>query len=224
MARAHARPVVGLQASFLIAASTVTACGPTINSSAPQHSVHQIVVLTDPPGARVVFNFDTLQQTTPLTIHRSRWRVGTIVNPILIRAIPNAAGQCTQTLSVPHDKPAPDTVTFSMSRCPQVDQDFSRIFNVDEVEELPERIRGPMPVYPEGMLAPGLEVEILVEVVIDTMGRPDPRSLHVLAAGDPRFIPSANDVVLASTFNPGSLLNRKVATRITIPVVYTARH
>ena len=107
-----------------------------------------------------------------------------------------------------------------MNRCPQNDQDLARVFTPDEVDELPERLRGPM-LDPEYLMRSGTPGCVLVRIVIDTTGRPDPESLEIVQSTDSGFIPSATKAALGSVFRPARIFDRKVRVRVEITVFYS---
>jgi hypothetical protein len=107
-----------------------------------------------------------------------------------------------------------------MNRCPQNDQDLAKVFVPDEVDELPERLRGPMP-DPEYLMRSRTPGCVLVRIVIDTTGLPDPESLEIVRSTDPGFIPSATKAALGSIFRPARLFGRKVRIRVEMPVSYS---
>lgn len=199
-------------------------CASNLPPGALNGSTQEIVILSDPPGARIVIDRDTLEATTPLTTRRERDALGGIADQIHIRALPVQPGLCRQLLVIPFDQPAPDTVRFRMNRCPSGDQDFARAFEEDEVEDFPERLRGPRPIYPDLLMQAGVQGIVLLQFVVDTTGRPEATSLMVVAASNTGFVSSAKATVLGSTFRPGRILGRKVRTRVRMPVKYTIRY
>jgi hypothetical protein len=199
------------------------ACSAAPRPSATYDGFVDIVILTDPPGGKIVVDAETLAAVTPLKIRHRRQGLLGVTGQILIRALPVVPGECHQALRIDYNEPAPDTVRFQMDRCPRTDQDFARIFDVDEVDDPPERLRGPMPVYPQALMQAEIEGIVMMRFVIDTSGTPEPVSLQALLPSDPGFVASARRTVLGSVFKPGRLLGRKVRTRVTVPIAYTIR-
>jgi TonB family protein len=207
-----------------LAVSALTAgCGAAIPRVQEFEQLEGIVIVSDPPGARIVIDADTLA-LTPLTVHRRREGLGQIANQIRIRALPSTSSQCPQTLFVRYNQPTPDTVRFRMDQCPSANQDFTRIFNDDEVDDPPERLRGPMPRYPPALMQAGIQGRVLLRFVVDRTGAPERGSVQVVAVTDRGFVSSAMAVVLGSAFKPGRILGRQVRTLVTIPVTYKIRH
>jgi TonB family protein len=187
---------------------------------------HDIIVLSDPPGARIVVDAETLAVSTPLTVRHTRKRHFGIPDAVFIHALAIAPGQCSQHRLISYALPLPDSIVFRMSHCPNPDQDFSRVFTIDEIDDVghPERLGGPIPFYPPGLQRAYKEGTVIIEVVIDTTGTPEPQSVRALVASDSGFIPSARTTVLGSAFKPGRVLGRKVRTLVTIPITYRVNH
>jgi TonB family protein len=219
--RVERRSVAAALAALTLSALTA-ACGVAIRHPVPYDESVEIAIFSDPPGARIVVDAETLT-LAPLVVHHRREGLGDIADQIRIRALPSTPGQCPQTVLVRYNQPTPDTVRFQMDRCPSVNQDFARILDDDEVDVPPERLRGPMPRYPLDLLQAGVQGRVVLRFVLDTTGVPERGSVQVVAATDPGFVSSARAVVLGSVFKPGRILDRRVRTQVTIPVTYRIR-
>lgn len=86
----------------------------------------------------------------------------------------------------------------------------------DEVR--PDRLYTPPLGYPESLRRAGVEGSVLVEVVLDTRGCVETQTLRALRATDPRFVPPAFALVVASRFSPGVVNGRAVRVRVQVPV------
>ena len=221
------RPSLGC----FIAVAQIVGCGGPIHNGPPSVEdpritsfdlPHDIIVLSDPPGARIVVDAETLAAPAPLTVRHTRKRHFGIPDAVFIHALAIAPGQCAQHRLIPYAAPLPDSIVFRMSHCPNPDQDFSRVFTIDEIDDVgrPERLGGPMPFYPPELQRAYRDGIVITEVVIDTTGTPEPRSFRALVVSDSGFIPSARAAVLGSVFKPGRVLGRKVRTLVTIPLTY----
>ena len=218
-----------------IAVAQIVGCGGSIHTGPPAlddprvtsyDQPHDIIVLSDPPGARIVVDAETLSVPAPEIVRHTRKRHFGIPDAVFIDALAIAPGQCSQHRRIPYAYPLPDSIVFRMSHCPNPDQDFSRVFTMDEVDDVghPERLAGPPPVYPPGLQRAFREGTVITEMVIDTTGTPEPQSFRALVASDSGFIPSARAAVLGSVFKPGRVLGRKVRTLVTIPITYRVNH
>ena len=86
------------------------------------------------------------------------------------------------------------------------------------VEERPERIGGPVPRYPEMLRQAGIEGQVVVECVIDTLGRAEPGSIRVVSSTHALFEQPAREAVAASVFRPARLDGRAVRVRVQLPL------
>lgn len=195
------------------------ACGGSTPPDVAPENVERTVIITDPPGARIVVDAETLATVSPTEARYHRERVNGVAWPFRIHALPSHSDECPQFVLLPANGPGPDTVRFLMTRCPKSDQDLARVFSVDSVEVPPVRLRGPMP-DPEYLLRSGQPGCVMVGVVIDTTGLPEPQSVEIIRATDPGFNRSATKSVLGSIFTPARVYGRKVRVHVQIPIQY----
>jgi TonB family protein len=90
-------------------------------------------------------------------------------------------------------------------------------------DESPRLLNHPPVRYPEIMRQAGLESRVVVETVLDTMGRAEPGSLRVVVSGGPAFDDEARAVVAGSRYAAARLSGRAVRVRIQVPVVFALR-
>ncbi|MDO8666380.1 MAG: TonB family protein, partial [Gemmatimonadales bacterium] len=81
------------------------------------------------------------------------------------------------------------------------------------VEERPDRISSPPSRYPEILRQAGIEGRVLVEVVIDTMGRAERGSIRILSSTHQLFEAPARETVANSVYRPGRIAGRAVRVR-----------
>jgi len=98
------------------------------------------------------------------------------------------------------------------------------VLSVDVVQEKPERLAGPVPVYPPLLQQAGIEGVVMVQAIIDTMGRVEPSSLKVTQTANPGFNESAKQTVLKSLFRPARVYGKAVRVLIQIPINYNLKH
>ena len=91
------------------------------------------------------------------------------------------------------------------------------------VDEQPVMVAHPVVNYPEVLRQAGIEGRVLVEAVLDTMGRAEPASLRVAESPNPLFDRDALAVVAASRYRPGRVDGRAVRVRIQVPVAFSLR-
>jgi len=96
----------------------------------------------------------------------------------------------------------------------------------DVVDELPLLLAGPTPRYPEALRRAGIAGRVIVETVVDTLGRAEPGSMVVVAAPHPGFVAPARDYVLRALFRPARVHGRAVRVLVRVPIdfaITTAR-
>lgn len=90
-------------------------------------------------------------------------------------------------------------------------------------EEPPVLLAHPEPRYPGLLRHAGLEGRVVVEVVLDTLGRAEAASLRVATSAHPLFDTEASKVVLGSRYRPARMGGRPVRVRIMVPVTFSLR-
>jgi TonB family protein len=80
------------------------------------------------------------------------------------------------------------------------------------VDEPPRVLSSPRVRYPEVLRAAGVQGIVVVGFVIDTTGRAEPESIHVVASSHRGFDASAKEVIEKSRFLPGRMQGRPVRT------------
>jgi TonB family protein len=68
----------------------------------------------------------------------------------------------------------------------------------------------PMPRYPEGLRAAGIEGEVVLEFVVDTMGRADLQSVRVISTPADAFVVSIRDALAATRYHPALVGGQRV--------------
>jgi len=96
----------------------------------------------------------------------------------------------------------------------------NEVFMEAIVEEKPERLAGPPLVYPELLKQAGVQGEVVVQAVIDTLGRVEPSSVRIMSSSNPGFNEPARNVVLKSLFRPARVHGRAVRVLISLPVQF----
>ena len=94
------------------------------------------------------------------------------------------------------------------------------------VDELPLLLAGPAPRYPEGLRRAGIEGRVVVETVVDTLGRAEPSSVVIVATPRPGFAAPARDYVMRAVFRPARVHGRAVRVLVRVPIdfaITTAR-
>jgi len=88
------------------------------------------------------------------------------------------------------------------------------------VDDPPVLLAGPALVYPEVLRRTGTVGTVVVQVVIDTVGRAEPASL-VLQSSHAGFEDAARAFVLGAVFRPGRAHGRAVRVLVRLPIGFT---
>jgi periplasmic protein TonB len=93
-------------------------------------------------------------------------------------------------------------------------------WSIADVEDLPDLLSGPVPVYPERLRRAGIAGRVVVEAVIDTIGRAEPGSVRVIETHHPGFDAAARDYVLRALFRPARVNGRPVRVLVRVPIEF----
>jgi len=96
----------------------------------------------------------------------------------------------------------------------------NEVFMEAIVEEKPAVLSGPTLQFPELLRQAGIEGRVLVQAIVDTLGRAEPNSVKVLQSPNPGFDQSATNYVLKALFRPARVHGRAVRVLIQIPVEF----
>jgi len=86
------------------------------------------------------------------------------------------------------------------------------------VDERPEVLSGPILTYPELMRQAGIEGRVVVEVVIDSLGRAEPGSLRIVESPQRAFDTPALSYVRRALFRPARVMGRSVRVLVRLPI------
>ena len=90
------------------------------------------------------------------------------------------------------------------------------------VDEPPALLAGPPPVYPELLRAAGIRGRVVLQVVVDTLGRAE-RAVTVVESSNRGFDAAALAYVREARFRPGRVRSRAVRVLIRLPIDFTLR-
>jgi periplasmic protein TonB len=97
------------------------------------------------------------------------------------------------------------------------------VFTASIVEEQPERLAGPQPVFPDLLKQAQIQGRVLARAIIDTTGRIEPNSIKILQTPNPGFNPGVIDALRKSLFRPARVHGRAVRIMIDIPFDFTIK-
>ncbi len=129
--------------------------------------------------------------------------------------------------------PVLDLPTDSSIGLPPIDRgraasgaDGGEPWSVARVEEPPELLAGPVAAYPEALRRAGIEGRVVVETVVDTLGRAEANSVVIIDSPHPGFSAAARDYVLRALFRPARVHGQAVRVLVRVPIdfaITTAR-
>ena len=88
------------------------------------------------------------------------------------------------------------------------------------VDDAPALLAGPPLAYPDVLRRAGIQGSVVVQAVIDTLGRVEPGSL-VLESSHAGFAAAARAYVLGAVFRPGRTFGRAVRVLVRLPIGFT---
>jgi protein TonB len=86
---------------------------------------------------------------------------------------------------------------------------------VDRAPQLRDRATAPR--YPASLRQAGIEGRVVVQFVVDTLGRAELGELQVVESPHPQFVESVREALPRLHFTAGEVAGRKVRTRVQIP-------
>lgn len=96
----------------------------------------------------------------------------------------------------------------------------NEVFMEAIVEEKPAVLSGPNPQYPDLLRQAGIQGRVMVQAIIDTLGRAEPNSVKVIQSPNPGFDQSAKNYVLKTLFRPARVHGRAVRVLVQLPIDY----
>lgn len=110
-----------------------------------------------------------------------------------------------------------DTVTIWLD--PTRDQ----VFREAVVDERPEVLSVPALAYPDLLRQAGVQGRVLVQAIVDTMGRAEPGSVKIIDSPNPGFNEPARYFVLGAKFRPARVHGRAVRVLVNLPIDFKFR-
>src|SRR6266496_6059887 len=111
----------------------------------------------------------------------------------------------------------PTAQTAEPARAAPADIELRQVLTESVIDERPDFLSGPQLVYPELLRRAGVEGRVLLQAIIDTMGRAEPASVKIISSPNPGFDESAKQWILRTLFRPGRLHGRAVRVLINLP-------
>jgi protein TonB len=99
--------------------------------------------------------------------------------------------------------------------------DLNQVFNESLVDEIPEKLSGPYPVYPALLKEAGIQGNVVFEFVVDTTGHPEQNSFKVISTSHREFSVAAQAAVMRTVYRPGKMRGHPVRVLVRQPVSFT---
>src|SRR2546429_8511997 len=93
-----------------------------------------------------------------------------------------------------------------------------RVYALSEVDERPEIVLAPPLHYPDDPRLVGVDGSVVVRLVVDTAGNPEPAAVHVVAAPDSVVGRAGGAPGRETLFRPAPVRGRVVPVTIDVPV------
>ena len=85
------------------------------------------------------------------------------------------------------------------------------------VEEKPDVLSAPQPEYPQILRSANIEGQVIVQFVIDTMGRAESNSIKIIRSPNPGFDQPVKSAVQRALFRPARVHGRAVRVLVQLP-------
>lgn len=86
------------------------------------------------------------------------------------------------------------------------------------VDRTPRLLGGaPVPSYPVALRRAGIEGRVIVQFVVDTLGRVEQENVEMLEVAHPLFATAVREALVRYRFTPGEAAGRRVRTRVQVP-------
>ena len=150
-------------------------------------------------------------------MHRLFWdqmSCGSRLFVVITLALAGACGPSAPGSPTPLSRAAP---------CIPSDPPDNVVYDSTQVERRPRVLAAPDLRYPTELRRLGIEGDAVLAVVIDALGRPEPRSIVVRSATSPAFALEARDALRHTRFVPGCRDGHSVRVRAVFPFRFRLR-
>jgi TonB family protein len=99
----------------------------------------------------------------------------------------------------------------------------SQVFIDQAVDERPEVLSAPQVVYPDVLRQAKIQGRVIVQFILDTLGRAEPASVKVIQSPNPGFDQEAIAYALHTLFRPARVHGRPVRVLMNIPIDFKVK-
>jgi TonB family protein len=114
---------------------------------------------------------------------------------------------------------ATNVVAYAISRA-----DSTSPARGEAVVVIPKRVSGPPPWYPRALQVAQIGGSVMVEAIVDTLGRVEQGSVKIVSSSEHGFDQSAQQVVERSVFQVTRTPWRALRVRVHIPITYAIKY
>jgi len=93
----------------------------------------------------------------------------------------------------------------------------------EAVQEPPALLTAPLPTYPARLREAGIQGQVVIEAIVDTLGRVEPGSMRVVASDWADFDGPALVTIRGALFRPGRVFGKGVRVLVRVPVAFRLR-
>lgn len=115
---------------------------------------------------------------------------------------------------------APETVMVDVGAGKKVRLSPDQVIVEARLDQRPEILFGPALTYPDFLRQAGVQGRVIVQAIIDTMGRAEPGSVRIVRSPHPGFEGSASYYVRNARFRPARVHGRAVRVLVNVPIDY----
>jgi len=136
-------------------------------------------------------------------------------------------------VSVPVTEPIPGIPTISAPSIgdPRTLSPFSHdsvtgsgtMWTSEAVQEAPILLTAPLPAYPARLREAGIQGQVMIEAIVDTLGRVELGSMRVVASDRAEFNAPATTAIRGALFRPARVFGRPVRVLVRVPVAFRLR-
>lgn len=110
---------------------------------------------------------------------------------------------------------------LASAACAQAGTSRGQVYSADVLSAPPHLVWTPPVPYPDSLRHAGVQGQVIVQLVIDTLGLPEPQSIRVMSSPNPAFAASAVATAQGMVFKPAEVNGQKVRVLVQIPVNFT---
>lgn len=104
-----------------------------------------------------------------------------------------------------------------------VEPGVEHVYALNVVTEQPALLSGPVPAYPPLLEHAGIQGRVVLEAVVDTLGRVEPASIRLISSPNPLFNEPAVGALRRSVFRPARVSGRAVRVLVRIPYEFVIK-